>query len=59
MRGEIPEEIRNILDEIENNPSGKISDYTLFKKGIEPKGQKMVFEKSRNDVSGISETYQD
>ncbi len=36
MRGEIPEEIRNILDEIENNPSGKISDYTLFKKGIEP-----------------------
>ena len=34
--GEVPEEIRNILNEIDENPSEKISDYNLFKKGIEP-----------------------
>jgi len=34
--GEVPEEIKNILKEIETNPSEKITDYTLYKKGIEP-----------------------
>lgn len=34
--GEVPDEIKIILDEIENNPSGKITDYGLVKKGIEP-----------------------
>lgn len=34
--GEVPDEIRTILNEIETDPSGKITDYTLFKRGIEP-----------------------
>lgn len=34
--GEVPEEIKNILNEIESNPSEKITDYSLYKKGIEP-----------------------
>ncbi|HMQ67980.1 MAG TPA: methylated-DNA--[protein]-cysteine S-methyltransferase [Ignavibacteria bacterium] len=34
--GEVPEEIKVILAEIENNPSEKITDYGLINKGIEP-----------------------
>ena len=34
--GEVPEEIKDILTDIENNPSEKITDYGLVKKGIEP-----------------------
>jgi len=34
--GEIPEEIKSILSDIENNPSEKITDYGLIKKGVEP-----------------------
>jgi len=34
--GEVPDEIKMILSDIENNPSEKITDYGLVKKGIEP-----------------------
>lgn len=34
--GEVPDEIKSILEEIETKPSEKITDYTLYKKGIEP-----------------------
>ncbi|MDQ3021978.1 MAG: methylated-DNA--[protein]-cysteine S-methyltransferase [Bacteroidota bacterium] len=34
--GEVPEEIKGILNDIEINPSEKITDYGLVKKGIEP-----------------------
>ncbi len=34
--GEIPDEIKSLLDEIENNPSQKITDYGLVKRGVEP-----------------------
>lgn len=34
--GEIPDEIKDILREIESKPSEKISDYSLVKRGIEP-----------------------
>jgi len=34
--GETPDVIRTVLNEIENNPSEKITDYGLFKRGIEP-----------------------
>ncbi len=36
MSGEIPGEIKTILQDVENNPSEKITDYSLVKKGIEP-----------------------
>ena len=36
MSGETPVEIKNILKEIEQNPTEKITDYGLIKKGIEP-----------------------
>ncbi len=36
LSGEIPEEIKTILKDIEETPSEKITDYTLVKRGIEP-----------------------
>ena len=36
MSGETPVEIKNILKEIEENPTEKITDYGLIKRGIEP-----------------------
>ena len=44
--GETPAYIKNLIDEIDKNPSGKIKDYNLRLKGIEPNKVRRWFKKN-------------
>lgn len=46
--GEMPDEIRQLINEIELNPSERITDYTLYKKGLEPSRIRRWFIKNHN-----------
>lgn len=48
MSGEIPSDIKKILKEIEDNPSEKMTDYGLVKRGIEPSKMRRWFLKNHN-----------
>lgn len=48
MRGEIPQEIKKLFNELENDPSLKITDYGLVKRGIEPSKVRRWFLKNHN-----------
>lgn len=44
--GEMPEEIRQLIIEIELNPTERITDYNIYKKGIEPNRVRRWFQKN-------------
>jgi AraC family transcriptional regulator of adaptative response/methylated-DNA-[protein]-cysteine methyltransferase len=46
--GKTPGYIKNLMDEISGNPSIKIKDYELFKRGLEPNKIRRWFKKNHN-----------
>ncbi len=54
MPNETPAYIREILDEISHDPSQKIKDWDLTRRGLEPSyDPKVVFKKSWNYIPGL------
>jgi len=48
LMGKTPGYIKNLMDEISGNPSIKIKDYELFKRGLEPNKIRRWFKKNHN-----------
>jgi len=48
MKGEFPQEVKILFDELERDPSLKITDYGLIKRGIEPSKVRRWFLKNHN-----------